>query len=552
MEIPIMRHAAIATVMLFGMLADVHTCVGQPFPSAGSPNPAMTGAPVTSTPGSSATPRPPATPTPSATPAPDVALPPGSAPRAVTVARTTEIPGCTLFVDAAANGRGTAQSPFKTIAAAVAAAGNGAAICVAEGTYAEQIKPGEKSFVLAGGFQRGKDFKVRDSAAYVTKATGRGGSFIRIEDPGPKGDQRTVIDGFDISGYSQAIVREYYESQRFDLTNNHIHDNKCASDDLAGAGFALNNVSGRIEGNVFRNNSCGRGGAGFLNDSTKANTVTIERNLIDGNAGTEPALSHGGALYLFGKTLRITGNLFTRNSVTQWGGGLYVGADLSSGPHTTANLNWNVYRDNRAGNGGGGMFCDDGATCLSYHEVYERNCGSNILLDSGAAPATTIARFGQLTNVGALDVDCKAPGAGVRIDNIGAADVYSFVDAIFWGNAPGLDFVATCDTGCGKIRVNVSYSMVQTQYRTQNVRISFGDGIVAPVDPLFADPEKGDFHLKSAAGRWTPTGYAKDSVSSPLLAKGYPEGSSKENPERAGKRNELGAYGNSGEASYVR
>jgi hypothetical protein len=470
----------------------------------------------------------------------------------VTVARTTTIPACTLFVDAAANGRGTAQSPFKTIAAAVAAAGNGAAICVAEGTYAEQIKPGEKSFVLAGGFQRGKDFKVRDSAAYVTKATGRGGSFIRIEDPGPKGDQRTVIDGFDISGYSQAIVREYYESQRFDLTNNYIHDNKCASDDLAGAGFALNNVSGRIEGNVFRNNSCGRGGAGFLNDSKNANTVTIERNLIDGNAGTEPGLSHGGALYLFGKTLRITGNLFTRNSVTQWGGGLYLGSDMGSGQHTTANLNWNVYRDNRAGNGGGGMFCDDGATCLSYHEVYERNCGSNILLDSGSAPATTIARFGQLTNVGALDVDCKAPGAGVRIDNIGAADVYSFVDAIFWGNAPGLDFVATCDTGCGKIRVNVSYSMVQIQYRTQNVRISFGDGIVAPVDPLFADPEKGDFHLKSAAGRWTPTGYVKDPVSSPLLAKGYPEGATNENPERAGKRNELGAYGNSGEASYVR
>jgi hypothetical protein len=472
----------------------------------------------------------------------------------VTVARTTEIPGCTLFVDAVVTGRsdGTSQRPHKTIAAAVAAANNGDVICVAEGTYAEQIKPGEKSFTLAGGFQRGKDFKVRDSAAYVTKATGRGGSFIRIEDPGPKGNQRTVIDGFDISGYSQAIFRDYYESQRFDITHNYIHDNKCASDDLAGAGFALNNVSGRIEGNVFRNNSCGRGGAGFLHDSTKANTVTIESNLIDGNAGTEPSTSHGGALYLFGKTLRITGNLFTRNSVTQWGGGLYVGADLSSGLHTTANLNWNVYRDNRAGNGGGGMFCDDGATCLSYHEVYEKNCGSNILLDSGAAPATTIARFGQLTNVGALDVDCKAPGAGVRIDNIGAADVYSFVDAIFWGNAPGLDFVATCDTGCGRIRVTVSYSMVQTQYRTQNVRISFGDGIVAPVDPLFAAPEKGDFHLKSAAGRWTPTGYVKDSVSSPLLAKGYPEGSTSENPERAGKRNELGAYGNSGEASYVR
>ncbi len=51
----------------------------------------------------------------------------------------------------------------------------------------------------------------------------------------------------------------------------------------------------------------------------KPNTVAIERNLIDGNAGTEPGASHGGALYVFGKTLRITGNLFTRNTVTQWG-----------------------------------------------------------------------------------------------------------------------------------------------------------------------------------------------------------------------------------------
>src|ERR1043166_6886875 len=48
-------------------------------------------------------------------------LPPGSAPRAVTVARTTEMLECTLFVDAAAsaNGNGTAQRPHKTIAAAV-------------------------------------------------------------------------------------------------------------------------------------------------------------------------------------------------------------------------------------------------------------------------------------------------------------------------------------------------------------------------------------------------------------------------------------------------
>jgi len=78
----------------------------------------------------------------------------GGGPRAVTVARTTEMIACSLFVDAGAGGGGdgTVQRPHRTIAAAVAAAGNaGAAICVAEGSYAEQLKPGEKSFTLAGG-----------------------------------------------------------------------------------------------------------------------------------------------------------------------------------------------------------------------------------------------------------------------------------------------------------------------------------------------------------------------------------------------------------------
>ncbi len=123
-----------------------------------------------------------------------------SIPRAVKVARATAIPKCTLFADAASQGgEGSAQSPHATIAAAVEAAEPGAVICVAEGTYAEQIKPGEKHFTLSGGFQSGSGFTVRDSAKYVSHAKGNGGgSFIHIVDPGPKGDQRTAINGFEI------------------------------------------------------------------------------------------------------------------------------------------------------------------------------------------------------------------------------------------------------------------------------------------------------------------------------------------------------------------
>jgi hypothetical protein len=92
--------------------------------------------------------------------------------------------------------------------------------------------------------------------------------------------------------------------------------------------------------------------------------------------------------------------------------------------------------------------------------------------------------------------------------------------------------------------------MVQTRYGANGIRVNFGDGIIPPVDPLFADPENGDYHLKSAAGRWTPNGYVRDPVSSPLLGRG--EGKPTEAPPRAGDRNELGAYGNSVESSLVR
>ena len=154
---------------------------------------------------------------------------PRTVPHAVAVARTTTIPVCTLFVDAAAaaGGTGTAARPLKTIAAAVTRASAGAIICVAQGVYAENIRPGTKPFTLAGGFQRGKNFKVRDSALYVSKAQGAGGSFVKIVDPGPTGTQLTAVDGFEITGYSQAIVRDFYISQRFNITNNYIHDNVC-------------------------------------------------------------------------------------------------------------------------------------------------------------------------------------------------------------------------------------------------------------------------------------------------------------------------------------
>lgn len=480
-----------------------------------------------------------------------------SVPRAVSVARTRAIPACTRFVDAAAaaGGSGTVTRPFRTIAAAISAAPSAAIICVAQGEYRETLRPGTKPFTLAGGFQTGKAFTVRDSALYVSKALGDGtGSFIRIEDPGPTGKKLTAIDGFEITGYSQAIYRDFYISQRFAITNNNIHDNVCAEPSLVGAGFALNNVSGTIRGNVFLRNSCSRGGAGFLNDKLNENSVAVLNNRVEKNAGTEPVSSHGGALYFFTNKLTITGNEFIENTVTGYGAGLYLGAFKPGGQFTNGRLSWNIYRGNRAGIFGGGFFCDDGANCKSNHEIYDGNCGANIYVDGGSdGAAPTIAKFDHLTNIRGKTVGCGSAGAGVLIDKDDlVADTYSFTNAIFWGNASGKDFVATCIRGCSSVRIDVTYSMVQKKYvNNGGLKVTFGAGIVAPKNPLFVALNAGNYHLKSRSGHFVFGGRVPDAVSSPALAKANPADASNLDPACAGDRSELGAYGNSAEASCV-
>ena len=98
-----------------------------------------------------------------------------------------------------------------------------------------------------------------------------------------------------------------------------------------------------------------------------------------------------------------------------------------------------------------------------------------------------------------------------------------------------------CDISDGQAGVSISGSHSTMTWQEGNFN----------ADPLFADPDHLDFHLKSAAGRWDPNDsvWVTDDVSSPCLDAGDPESSLGKEPDPNGSRVNLGAYGGTEEAS---
>ena len=89
-----------------------------------------------------------------------------------------------------------------------------------------------------------------------------------------------------------------------------------------------------------------------------------------------------------------------------------------------------------------------------------------------------------------------------------------------------------------------------------NLKGSYSQGTVpSPTDihlnPHFVNFEKGDYHLKSKAGRWDPNSqtWVIDDVNSPCIDAGDPNDSIGYEPNPNGGRINMGAYGGTAEAS---
>lgn len=118
-------------------------------------------------------------------------------------------------------------------------------------------------------------------------------------------------------------------------------------------------------------------------------------------------------------------------------------------------------------------------------------------------------------------------------------------NSIIAGNTTTLQLKGTdVDKNSGQ---KITYSCLYGTAKDDSLN-DYGTGCIAK-DPCFADAASGDFHLKSAAGRWNGTTWVKDTVTSPCIDAGETSAAYANEPTPNGNRANMGAYGNTTEAS---
>ncbi len=283
------------------------------------------------------------------------------------------------------------------------------------------------------------------------------------------------------------------------ISDNTINGNIAQSG--SGGGIRLIDGSATVSDNTITENNADADGAGISIGDTA--TPTITGNSIIDNSTTGGTSSGGGIACEGTSQSIITGNTISHNAAYYFGGGIFcVDAQMTARGNIVAGNYCFFY--------GGGIMCQGDAQATIDGDTVHYN---------GA-------------NVGAGGI-YGTPSAAVTITN-----------CIVWDNQSDDLFGVSATYSC----------------------ISDGDSGTGNIssDPLFASPGHvdassnwvlGDYHLKSAHGRWDPDanagagGWVSDGVYSPCIDKGDPSASYANEPAPNGDRRNMGAYGNTVYAS---
>jgi hypothetical protein len=440
---------------------------------------------------------------------------------------------------------GTAANPFRTIQAGVDAATGEGPVRVAAGTYDEVVTlPEDRGVRLVGAYDAA--FAARSLTAHPTRVRGvPGAPVVSLVFRGGAGqDASGLLDGFEVEGGQRGVYvanEQYGGALSFDVLNCRIAGNAGLTGPTDfGGGVFVSGARTRIAGNQIQDNSCGKGGGLMIDARGPGLPFVVEGNVIRGNVAWS---DHGGGVYLAGLVGRVSDNVFEDNRVAEawgWGGGVIVdgGASPDVSADTIVHFARNVYRGNSCPGAGSALFVDEGANVRAEHEIIVANRspdgGQNgaVYVDGtrGSAAAETVLDHCTIA------FNESGDGVGGHAVFAEAESVVRLTNSILWGNRGGADR-APLRAESGAV-IEVACTLCEGGCP--------GSGNL-DADPLLVGRD--DVHLRSRGGRWDGTDWVIDDAHSPAIDAGCAAAPFDREPAPNGGRANLGAYGDTAEAS---
>lgn len=422
-----------------------------------------------------------------------------------------------------------------SIQAAVDSAVDGDTIKVAAGIFNESITINQKSIILEGGYSN--DFAIQNRNLYITIINSIDSNTVAVM---ITSCVYTTVDSFTIRNGRRGIemndVLWPIVSDNITISNNIIENNGSTTEQhFRGGGIKVIGSNVFIQNNIIRNNDAMRGG-GIAIDGIE--NFILDANTIEDNIGHS---DHGGGIIMYGTGL-VSNNMIRRNRVGEslgygWGGG----AHAYNYDHQVIHFNHNIWADNYAATIGGAMIIDEGCVAyldneLFYNNVTTENRGSQLHIDDyNGAGSESVA---EITNSTFFGIGC------IYVDN----SIVTIKNSIVWSpdsnsntdSNPSNDDFYVIDNGSA---FNISYSSFQDP---DYINTGIGN---SNFDPLFTNPNSGDFHLQSTFGHWDSANWIIDSQDSPAIDTGDPSSVFNLEPNSNGNRVNMGCYGNTIEAS---
>ena len=308
--------------------------------------------------------------------------------------------------------------------------------------------------------------------------------------------------------------------------------------DGATAGFANCDFTGNSSANED-------GGAIRFENNLNMGPTTISNCTFSGNHCGNDEEDSGGAIYAQqGGTMTVQDSTFSDNESSAYGGAICIEGNANG-------MRLDMTRVNFLGNTSDGQ---GGALYSSGYKDGENIAMLNCLFAGNEAignqGGSLWLNFDTTTDI---DIENCTFHANAASTGGGAIQLQTGIlnvdNSIFYANDGG----SPADTiyGNGGDTANLAYSNIDTNKIANIGTVNVGTGILN-TDPLFVDPIDNDCRLKSLYGHWEVSSgsWSNDLVMSPCIDAGDP-GSDYSNETRYenGKRINMGAYGNTEQAS---